>query len=88
MRRTWITLLLLGLVPSGLFYLLEATGCTAALGFVATTQWVQGSPSIFDFIMMFASMISWAWLRGFIYVFLLAAVPFAIGDLLRARRPS
>jgi hypothetical protein len=88
-RRTWTTLLLLGVLPALCFYPLKWSGAAANLGYVSTTLWQPGDPSVLQLVALFASMVAWAWLKVFIYLFAGAAVPFAVADAwvtARARR--
>jgi len=86
MRSTWVVLVLLAVLPALGFYVLDWTGSTYALRYVSTTTWQVGSPSVFDLCCLAASLVTWLWLRLFMFVFLLAAFPFALGDLVRALR--
>ena len=92
MRRIWISLLLLGVVPACLFFLFKWTGGVESLRFVSTTRWETGDPAVLDLFCLFGSMVSWAWLRGFIYLFVGAAIPFLVADVvtvtLRRRRTN
>ena len=82
-RRIWIVLLLLGVVPAALFFVLQWTGAANNLRYVATTGWQPGDPSVLQIILLFLSMISWAWLKGLGNLFIGAALPFLIADLWR-----
>jgi hypothetical protein len=89
MRASWVVLILAGLVPPCIFHVLDWAGGTEALQYISTTGWELGHPSTWDLVLMFASVITWTWVRGFMNLFLLAALPFIILDLWRsvARRP-
>lgn len=86
LRKTWIVLLALGVLPALSFYPLKWTGAADNLGYVATTLWQPGDPSILQLVALFASMIAWAWLKVFIYLFAGAAAPFVIADAWRTMR--
>ena len=80
MRRIWIGFLIAGLLPIGVFYVLYWTGLTDALGYVSTTNWMPGSPSLLDLLMLVASMVTWSWTKGFAHIFIGAAAIVAILD--------
>ncbi|HUW55426.1 MAG TPA: hypothetical protein VMZ92_02250 [Planctomycetota bacterium] len=81
MRKTWIVLAVVGVVPALGFYVLEWTGATEALRYVSTTTWRPGSPSLWDLACLAAGLVTWVWLKLLVFVFLLAACPFAVADL-------
>jgi hypothetical protein len=85
-RKTWVMLLLLGVVPAMMFYPLEWSGAADNLRYVSTTVWQPGDPSVLQLVALFASMIAWAWLKAFIYLFAVAAVPFVVADVCAAVR--
>lgn len=86
MRRIWIGLLLAGVVPIGIFYLLLWTGMTDSLSYVSTTNWQPGSPSLLDLILLCLSMITWSWTRGFAHILIGAAVIVALLDFSKVFR--
>ncbi len=86
MRTNWIILVLAGMIPTCTFYLLDWTGATESLRYIATTAWQAGHPSLGELVLMFLSVITWTWVKGFMNLFLLAAVPFFIADVLRSVR--
>ncbi len=86
MRRSWKILISLGIVPVVVFYLLDWSGATNSLGYISTTMWQVGSPSVWDLLFMFLSVISWTWVKGFANLFLLAAVPFILADIAHSAR--
>lgn len=81
MRKTWIRLALLGVLPALGFFVLEWTGATKALHFISTTMWRPGSPSLWNLCCLAASLMTWVWLKVLVFVFLLAVCPFALADL-------
>ena len=83
MRASWIILVLLGLLPVCAFYVLDWTGGTDSLRYISTTAWKWGDPSLSQLALMFLSVLTWTWVKGFMNVFLLAALPFLVGDILR-----
>lgn len=82
MRKTWIMLVLLGIVPALGFHVLDWSGATVSLQYIAKTNWQWGAPSPLDFVMMFVCVLAWVWRSGFMNVFLFAAIPFLIHDIL------
>jgi hypothetical protein len=85
-RASWIILVLVGMVPTCTFYVLDWTGGTEALSYISTTGWALGHPSPKELTLMFLSVITWTWVQGFMNLFLLAAVPFGMADILRSVR--
>lgn len=85
-RQTWLVLLLLGALPSALFFVLRWTGATNSLHYISTTAWEPGAPSAFDLVCLFLSVFAWAWVKGFMNFFFFAAVPFGVADAVRAWR--
>ncbi|MBA4386903.1 MAG: hypothetical protein C0404_02915 [Verrucomicrobia bacterium] len=86
MRKIWISLVLLGVVPALSFYVFKVLGLTDSLRYVSITDWQPGKPSLFNIACMFVTMFAWSWVKGWIYLFVPAALPFIIGDLLQSRR--
>jgi len=89
MRATWIALVCLALAPSLTFTVLDWTGGTECLRYIATTVWRPGDPSVGHLALMALSLASWIGSKVLLPTFLLASVPFALGDLrsvLRSRR--
>jgi len=85
-RASWIILVLAGIVPVFTFYVLDWTGGTEALAYISTTAWELGHPSPKELVLMFLSVIAWTWVKGFMNLFLLAAVPFVTADIFRCVR--
>jgi len=83
MRASWIILVLLGLLPVSAFYVLDWTGGTDSLRYISTTAWQWGDPSLSQLALMFLSVFTWTWVKGFMNVFFLAALPFLVADIRR-----
>jgi len=81
MRATWIVLVCLALAPSVVFTVLDWTGGTECLRYIATTAWRPGDPSVGHLALMAISLVAWIGSKVLLPTFLLASVPFALGDL-------
>ncbi len=81
MRATWITLVLIGVVPAVLFLIIDAAGVTNCLRYIATTTWRPADPSLLHLAGLAVSITLWVWLRVGLLISLLAALPFAAVDL-------
>ena len=86
MRANWIILVLAGVVPTCAFYLLDWTGATTSLAYISTTAWDVGHPTVWELVQMFLSVITWTWVKGFMNLFLVAALPFLVADVVRSVR--
>ena len=88
MRASWIILVLAGIIPACTFYVLGWTGATESLKYISTTVWEPGHPSSGEVVLLCLTVITWAWAKIFMNVFLLAAVPFAIADAMKVLRSN
>ena len=86
MRGTWIILVLLAVVPALGYLVLDATGRTSSFRLISTTAPEAGTVSTMDFVLLPVCLACWLCLKVFWLVFLLAAVPFLVGDLWRTLR--
>jgi len=86
-RKIWIGLVLVGVVPALLFHVLKGLGATAVLHYVSTTIWLPPNPTLLQAVLlplkialMFVCLITWSWVKVFIYLFIGAALPFMAAD--------
>ncbi len=88
MRKTWIILVLLGILPSLAFFALELGGALDALQYISKTNWEPGAPSTADFAKMWLVIFTWAWMKGLLPVFIVSALPLFVTDIVRTLRRS
>ena len=63
-------LMSMGLLPACTFFVLAWAGATESLRYISTTAWEWGHPSIGEVVLMFLSVITWTWVKGFMNLFL------------------
>jgi hypothetical protein len=88
MRKTWIILVLLGILPCLAFYALEWGGALDSLQYISKTNWQPGKPSTGDFAQMWLVIFTWAWMKGLLPVFIVSALPLFVTDIVRTLRRS